>query len=387
MRIFHNVRLLTMTNKRTDLGSLAVGDNGKIFLVGEYIEPKAGDEVIDLSGCWMMPGIIDVHTHMGMWEDSLDFEGADGNELTNPITPQLSAIDSINPLDKTFREAYEGGVTTVMTGPGSGNAMGGMFVTIKTYGKRIDDMILQNPAAMKIAFGENPKRVYNERKTMPTTRMATAALIRGALYKAMDYARKQEVAKDNPDKKPDFDMQCEALLPVLRKEIPLKAHAHRADDMLTALRIAKEFDLDITLEHCTDACAIADILAEENVPLAVGPLLIDRSKPELSSLSFQTPAKLCEKGIEFALISDHPVTPVQYMPVVAAIAVREGLDEWTALRSITINAAKFLHLENRIGSLEPGKDADLVIFDGHPLEFRSKVQRVYIDGQPVYQRQ
>lgn len=385
MIFIKNGKLYTMAGKVYEKGSILV-EGGKIAEIGENIEAPEGAEIIDAEGRLVMPGMIDAHCHLGMWEDSIGFEGADGNEMTDPVTPQLRAIDSINPMDRTFEEAREGGITTVCTGPGSANVIGGTFATIKTYGIRVDDMIVKEPAAMKIAFGENPKRVYSERKASPTTRMATAAILREQLFKAKAYNEKLQRAKQDPDKKPEFDMKLEALIKVINKEIPLKAHAHRADDIFTALRIAKEFDVDITLDHCTEGHLIADELAREGKYVINGPHLTERSKFELKNKTFKTPAVLWKAGIKFSITTDHPVIPIQYLPICAGLAARDGLGEMEALKAITINAAEILGLKDRIGSLEKGKDADIVIMDGHPFELTSKTYAVLIDGRTVYKR-
>lgn len=386
MILIKNGKLYTMADKVYEKGSILV-ENGRIVAIGENLDVPEDAEVIDAEGMMVIPGIIDAHCHLGMWEDSIGFEGADGNEDVDPVTPQLRAIDSINPMDRTFEEAREGGITTVCTGPGSANVIGGTFATIKTYGNRIDDMIVKEPAAMKIAFGENPKRVYAEKKQSPTTRMATAAILREQLFKARAYNEKLERAKLDPDKKPEFDMKMEALVRVIKREIPLKAHAHRADDIFTALRIAKEFDVDITLDHCTEGHLIADELAREGKYVINGPHLTERSKYELKNKTFKTPAALWKAGIKFSITTDHPVIPIQYLPICAGLAVRDGLDEMEALKAITINAAEILGIEDRVGSLEKGKDADIVIFEGHPFELTSTTYAVLIDGKVVYRRQ
>ncbi len=385
MILIKNGKILTMADKIYDKGSILV-DDGKILTIGERVEAPADAMVIDAEGKIVMPGMIDAHCHLGMWEDSIGFEGDDGNEMTDPVTPQLRAIDAINPMDRTFEEAREGGITTVCTGPGSGNVIGGTFAIIKTFGKRIDDMIIKNPAAMKIAFGENPKRVYSDRKQTPTTRMATAAILREQLLKAKAYKEKLEKAQNDPDKKPDFDIKMEALLKVLNKEIPLKAHAHRADDIFTAIRIANEFDLDITLDHCTEGHLIADELAKEGKSVISGPHLTDRSKYELKNKTFESPVALWKAGVKFCIMTDHPVIPIQHLPICAGFVAKEGMSEMEALKAITINAAEILGIDDRVGSLEAGKDADIVIFDGHPFNTTSKVETVLIDGEVVYKK-
>lgn len=367
-------------------------DNGKIAGVGSadtFDESQFSiDKIIDAQGGYVLPGFIDAHCHVGMWEDSVGFEGDDGNEDTDPVTPHLRAIDAINPNDRAFEEAREAGVTTVVTGPGSANVIGGQFAAIKTYGRRIDEMILKEPIAMKVAFGENPKTVYHQKNQSPVTRMATAAILRESLMKARDYKRTMDEYNADPEEndKPDFDFKMESLLKVLNKEIPLKAHAHRADDIFTALRIAREFNLNITLEHCTEGHLIADYLKEEAIPVNVGPSLSDRSKVELKHLTFKTPGILAKEGLSVAIITDHPVTPIQYLPLCAALAVREGMDEYEALKAITINAASNCGIDDRVGSIKAGKDADITIFNGHPLDFRTRAEYVLINGKIVYER-
>ncbi len=364
-------------------------EEGKIKAVDDMEDLKADmsciSTVIDAEGGYVIPGMIDAHCHVGMWEDSMGFEGDDGNEDTDPATPHLRAIDAINPLDRSFEEARSAGVTTVVTGPGSANVIGGQFAAIKTYGKRIDTMILKAPVAIKVAFGENPKTVYHQKNQSPVTRMATAAILREYLIRAKEY--KQDWDEYNADTeendRPEFDFKMDSLLKVLNKEIPLKAHAHRADDIFTAIRIAKEFDVNITLEHCTEGHLIAKELKAENAAVMVGPSLSDRSKIELRNLTFKTPGILSKAGLEVAIITDHPVTPIQYLPLCAGLAVREGMDETQALKAITIYAAKHCGIADRVGSLKLGKDADVVIFDGHPLGFSSKVKQVLIDGKMV----
>lgn len=378
MLLIKNGTVLTMAGKPIKMGQVLVNE-GKIISVGENISIPEDCEIIDANGGYIMPGIIDAHCHIGMWEDGLGFEGDDGNEITDPATPQLRAIDAINPMDRSFTEAYENGVTCVCTGPGSANVIGGQFATIKTKGNRIDNMIVQQTASMKVAFGENPKRCYDAKKQTPSTRMATASILREYLLKTKKYIEDKE-------KNPSFDMKLESLIPVVEGELNIKAHAHRADDIFTAIRIAKEFGLKMTLEHCTEGHLIADELAREGFSAIVGPTFGTRSKVELRELSFETPAALHKAGVKIALMTDHPVIPVHHLPLCAALAVRSGLDEEAAFKAITINPAEILGISDRVGSLEVNKDADIVVFDKHPFDIQAKTTCVLIDGEIAFKR-
>lgn len=384
--------LLKNGNVMTMAGPAFVGDvaieNGKIVAVGQSLS-YSDAEVRDVTGMTVMPGIVDPHCHIGMWEDAMGFEGADGNECTNPITPELRAIDAINPYDRCFEEAAAGGVTTCVTGPGSANVIGGQFVAIKTYGDSVEDMVLRFPVAVKAAFGENPKRVYDGKNQTPSTRMATAALMRKALIEAQEYNEKLEKGKADPEKMPERNLGKEILARVIRRELPMKIHAHRADDILTAIRICREFKLRYTLDHCTEGYLITDklkeALGEDCEGIIVGPLLTDRSKIELKNLSFKTPKVLEQAGIEYAMMTDHPVTPEQYLPICTAIAVREGASEEGALKAITINAARITGIADRVGSIEVGKDADIAVFSGHPFDFRSRCVLTLVNGKVAHE--
>jgi len=370
------------------VGDVLIKD-GKISLVQAYIEaPEV--EVYDLTGCHVIPGIIDAHCHIGMWEDGMGDEGADGNEISSPITPQLLAIDGLNPFDPCFDEAVAAGVTTVVTGPGSANVIGGQFAALKTHGETLEDRLIRSPIAMKAALGENPKNVYGGQKATPYTRMAIASLFRKAMVDAQEYRDELEAAKDDPEKKPERSLEMEALLPVLSGELPLKFHAHRADDILTGLRLAKEFNLKVSIDHCTEGHLIAKVLKEQTDALGagviVGPLLCDRSKIELRNLSYGCTKVLHDAGIEFALMTDHPVIPVQYLPVCAGLMVREGLDEETALACITKNAAKIVGLSDRIGRISAGLDADIAVYSGHPFDYRAVCRMTLINGEIVYEK-
>ena len=391
MLLIKNGKIYTMTGTIYEKGYILI-ENGKIVGIGEG-EPalESGDlnnkidKVIDAGGKYVLPGFIDAHCHVGMWEDSTGIEGDDGNEATDPVTPHLRATDGVYYMDKSFVEARENGVTTVVTGPGSANVIGGQFAALKTYGKTLEDMILKEPVAVKVAFGENPKRVYGSQNKMPSTRMATAALLREYLRKAMEYKQALEDSKKEDNKeKVKFDAKLEPLVKVLNKEIPVKAHAHRADDILTAIRIAKEFDINITIEHCTEGPFIKEILIKEGIPAIVGPFLTDRSKVELRNLSVKTPGILSKAGVKVAIMTDHPVIPVHNLWLCAAMAVREGMDEEEALKAITINAAEITGISDRVGSLEVGKDADIAIFNGHPFDIKSRNIITIINGEVVY---
>ncbi|MCC5909253.1 MAG: amidohydrolase [Clostridiaceae bacterium] len=371
------------TGKNFKKASIFIKD-GKITDVGVNIIAPGECKVVEAEGKMVMPGFIDAHCHLGMIEDSIGFEGDDVNEMTDPITPQLRAIDAINPMDKTFREAYgEGGVTCVASGPGSANVIGGQYVVIKTYGKRIDDMVMKDPVAMKCAFGENPKRVYRDKKQSPSTRMATAAKLRETLSKAREYYEKLEAAKEDVSKKPAFDMKLEALIPVIKGEIPLKAHAHRADDIFTAIRIAKEFNVKMTLDHCTEGHLIANYIKEEGYNTIVGPTLGHRTKFELRDKDFKTPGVLSRAGVKVAITTDSPVIPLQHLPMCGALAVKAGMDEVEALKALTIYPAEILGIQDRVGSIEIGKDADIVIWDKHPFDLQASVECVVMNGEVV----
>lgn len=365
-----------------------LAENGKIIKIAKEISESEceGVKVIDANCYDLYPGFVDAHCHLGLDGYAIGFEGQDYNELNDPVTPQLSAIDGINPQDETFKMAREGGVTCVATGPGSSNVIGGTFCALKTYGKRVDDMLVKDKVAMKIAFGENPKRCYKDKGVY--SRMSVAAKLREALNKAKIYQKKLEAAgyPDNIDysKLPAFDDKMEALLPVIRKEIPLKAHAHRADDIFTAIRIAKEFDLDLRIDHTTDGALIADDLAKEGYPVAVGPSMGHATKYELKNKGFHTPRVLAEAGCRISIITDSPVVEQRYLQLCAGRAIYEGLDEFTALQAITINAAKHIGIEDRVGSVEVGKDADFVLVKGNPFAVDTRVYYTIIDGKIVH---
>lgn len=385
MRAIINGKIITMAGQVLDSGSILI-DAGKIVAVGSNMEIPAGAEVINAQGKYVLPGIVDAHTHIGIFEEGIGFEGADGNEMTNPSTPQLRALDAINPLDKAFAGARAGGVTSLLVAPGSANVIGGQVLAMKTWGTVVDDMIIKEPLGLKIAFGENPKRVYSGQKKAPSTRMAVAAILRENLIAAENYRAKMEKAIDDPDKAPERDLKMEILVRVLKKEIPLRAHAHRADDITTAIRIAEEFNVNICIEHCTEGHLIADYLASKGVSAIIGPTMGTRPKVELVNTSFKTPGILFRAGVKVALTSDHPVFPVQQLPIQAALAHKDGLPEEEALKAITINPAQIMGIADRVGSIEVGKDADIVIFNGHPFDWKTQVEKTLIDGEIVYER-
>ena len=357
-------------------------NQGKIVKLGANLEVPAECEIVEAEGLHVYPGFIDAHSHLGTIGSSIKFEGDDVNEMTDILTPHLRGIDCVEPMDVVFAEAREGGVTTVCVGPGSANVVGGTFLAMKTVGKRVDDMVINDRVAMKCAFGENPKRFYKDKNNY--SRMSTAAKLRELLFKTQEYDAKIQAAGDDLSKKPPFDFKLEAMLPVIRREIPLKAHAHRADDIFTALRIAKEFNVLITLEHVTDGSLIVEELAKENVMLAVGPSFGHRTKFELKNKSFRTPGDLANAGCHVSIITDAPVIPQQYLRLCAGLAVKEGMKEFDALKAITINAAEHAGVADRVGSIEVGKDADIVIMDGCLFESQSNVMATYIDGKKVF---
>ena len=375
----------TMDGQTIPRGFVAVS-GGKIARVGAMEDCPANweGETVDAGGDHVLPGFIDAHSHLGMFGDAVGFEGDDGNEATDPCTPHLRAIDGVNPLDRCFQDARLAGVTTVLTGPGSANPISGQFVAMKTAGRWLDDMVIKAPAAMKLALGENPKLTYHERHEGPITRMATAAVIRENLAKAVEYRDKLERAAADPDEeKPEFDAKLEALLPVVRRELPVHIHAHRADDIATGIRICKEFGLEYVIVHGTEGHLIANELAREGARVITGPCLGDRSKPELANMSLETPVLLAMAGVKIAICTDHPETPVQYLPLCAAMAVKGGLPADAALAAITIWAAEIGGVAHRVGSLTPGKDGDVVVMSGHPLNWLSRVSAVVVDGRRV----
>ena len=354
-------------------------ENGRIKAIAPGLSPAPGEEVVDASGLRVYPGFVDAHSHLALDGYGMGYDSIDYNEMGDIVSPQLRGIDSFNPQDRSIEMARRGGVTTVGVGPGSANVLGGTFFAVKTFGSCVDDMVLRDPVAMKCAFGENPKRCYRDKGN--SARMSTAAKLREALFAARDYLERKEAAGDDVQKRPKFDLKMEALIPVLKGEIPLKAHAHRADDICTAIRIAREFGVKMTLEHCTEGHLIADIVARSGCPVAVGPTLTHASKLELANKSFDTPGVLARAGCQVSIITDSSVIPQQYLSLCAGLAVKAGMDPFAALQAITINPARHLGVADRVGSLEAGKDADLVLTQGDPMVSDTKVAAVYINGR------
>lgn len=382
-------RIITMAGEEFEKGVLRILD-GRIAAVGGIgdipVNPLEGEQVLHVPGAWVMPGIIEAHCHMGITEEKKGMEGDDCNETVDPITPHLRAIDAINTMDAAFDDAVRAGITAAMIGPGSSNVVGGQFALLKTRGRRIDDLIVKAPAAMKVAFGENPKVNYSGQGKSPSTRMATAAMLRRELFEANIYLKKKEQSHaDNQDFEEDFTKEC--WIPVLKGEIPLKAHVHRVDDIFTAIRIAQEFGLSMTLDHCSEGHLIAEELAEAGYPAIVGPDLASRSKIEVQNMAFKTAGVLNRAGILTAITTDHPVSLIQSLPICAGLAVKAGLPMEEGLKAITINPAIICGVADRMGSLENGKDGDVAIFDGNPMEVFTETLYTIIDGEIVYARE
>ncbi|SCI66295.1 Cytosine deaminase and related metal-dependent hydrolases [uncultured Clostridium sp.] len=386
MILIENATVWTMAGPPIAGGSVLVRE-GKIAAVGRDIALRDTQDLqkIDAAGGWVLPGLVEAHCHIGISEERVGGVGDDCNELVAPLTPSLRAVDAVNPMDSAFHNALAAGITTVMTGPGSANVVGGQFVALKTHGRNVAEMVLRQSAALKVAFGENPKTNYGGKGNAPATRMAIAAMLREALNKARDYLNEKQAAQ-KAGRSFKMDYQQEAYLPALRGEMPLKAHVHRADDILTAIRIAKEFGLKMTLDHCTEGHLIAREVAASGFPAIVGPSLASRSKVEVENLDFKTAGVLRKAGVEVAICSDHPVTLIQYLPIYAGLAAREGLGQAGALRAITAGAARILGVDHRVGTLQAGKDADIAIFSGNPLETATCTLYTLVDGQVVYDR-
>lgn len=384
-----NGKILTVTGEIIPDGYVLIKDV-KIAEFGCMSELSSLSEcdVLDVKGNYILPGFVDGHSHAGIMEDGVGIEGKDHNESSDPITPHLKASDGIYFNDIAFKEAYENGVTTVAVGPGSSNVIGGQFAAIKTYGECIESMLIKEPVAIKAALGENPKSVYGGRHKSPVSRMAIAALLREELRKAKEYhiKREQVLLTDKNHLESVYDEKLEALRGVISKKIPLKIHAHREDDILTALRIAKEFDINVIIVHCTSGNLVKEILLKENASVMLGPMLIHRFRVEHKGLESSTPAVLSKMNIPVSLISDHPWLPTKHLSISASLAVREGMDEADALKAITINPARMLGIEDRVGSIEVNKDADLIVMDGQPLDTRSRVVTTIVNGKIVFKR-
>jgi len=396
MRLIQNGLLYTMEEEKPFYGDLLIKD-GKISKIAEKIETDSNTEIIDAKGKLVFPGFIDAHSHLGISEEKISVLGDSCNEGTNPLTPTMRAIDAINPMDSAFHNALAVGITGAMIGPGSANAIGGQFAFIKTYGRCMDDMIVLAPAAIKIAFGENPITNYGTNGNMPSTRMGIAALIREDLHKAKQYFEEQnnrgeqsqgekDTISEGGTKVSGKDFYLESYRELFEGKIPLKAHAHRVDDIFTAIRIAKEFNLGLTIDHCTEGHLVAEEIAVEGFPAIVGPSLSSRSKYEVREIDFKTPGVLQKAGVTVAITCDHPVTRIQYLPLCAGLAAKEGLGEWNALKAITIDAARICRVDDRVGSLKEGKDADIVIYDGSPLEIKGNAIMTIINGKIVWER-
>ena len=376
-----NGKIFTMTGKPVDCGYIRT--EGKVITevgtMSSLDKRQKGEEVLDVDGAWVLPGLIEAHAHIGISEEKWGAIGDDCNELTNPVTPALRAIDAVNAMDPAFHDAIKAGITSVMTGPGSSNVVGGQFVFMKTQGRCVDNMAILNPAAMKAALGENPKTTYGEQGNCPATRMGEAALLRRTLLEAVQYQKDKERGRLDRE-----DFEKEPWMPVLQRVIPMKVHAHRADDILTAIRIAKEFNIDITIDHGTEAHLIVDEVKASGFPVIVGTDLTSRSKLEVQNMNFKTNKILAEAGVLIAVTTDHPVALIQYLPLCAGLAVKEGLPMEEGLKAITINPAKICRVEQRVGSLEAGKDADIAIFTGNPMEVFTKTLYTIIDGEIIY---
>ena len=370
-----NGKLYTMEEGIIERGTV-VNEKKKITAVGADVTIPQDAQVIDVEGRIITPGFIDAHTHMGIDEEIHQPIGDDCNEMTEPNTAELRAMDAINYRDLSFQDAVKAGITTVMITPGSANVFGGLITVMKTAGKTYRDMLINGEAGLKMAFGENPKRVYGDKDKTPSTRMATMAIARQGFYEAKEYLKKNEEDKE-------FSLQAEHIAKALDGGIPVRAHAHRADDILTAIRLRDEFHLDLVIEHCTDGHLIVDELKEAGVPVTVGPSLSNRAKVEMEHVTFRTPGILAKAGVDVAIITDHPCTPIQYLPICAGIAMREGMEEYDAFKALTITPAKILKIDDRTGSLKVGKDADVVVWDNHPLEIMGRPKMVYVNGTQV----
>lgn len=384
MLLIKNGKILTMAGIVLERGCILI-ENNKIKSIEESIDLPDDCEVtvIDAHGLWVLPGLIEAHCHIGITEEKIGIAGEDCNETTLPITPYIRALDAINPMDPAFHNAIQAGITSVMVGPGSSNIVGGQFLFMKTQGRVIDKMTVLEPAAMKVAFGENPKNSYKDLNKPPSSRMTIAALLREELFNAANY-RKNKMKAESKGEEAEEDFRLESWTPVLDRRIPLKAHVHRSDDILTAIRIAKEYHLKLTLDHCSEGHIIADEIKESGFPAIVGPDMTCKNKIELANADFKTAGILAKKGVLVALTTDHPVSLIQYLPICAGLAVRNGLGIEEALKAITINAAVICGVDDRVGSLEVGKDADIAIFTGNPMEVFTHTVYTIINGEIIY---
>ncbi|MGI8680358.1 MAG: amidohydrolase [Jatrophihabitans sp.] len=378
-----NGRIVPMDGPVLESGTVLVED-GVITAIGADVTVPAGVETVDASGRWVLPGFVEAHGHVGIDEESQGWAGDDTNEMTDPNGARLRALDAINPADEGFRDALSGGVTSVVVKPGSGNPIGGQTVAIKTWGRIVDEMVIKSPASVKSALGENPKRVYGDKKQLPSTRQGVAAVIRDAFTKAQDYqlAREHAAAEGKPF---DRDPTSEVLVRVLDGELPWSQHCHRADDIATAIRLADEFGYRLIVNHATEGFLLADVLAERGIPCVVGPMFTTRSKVELRERTTANPGRLANAGVQVAIITDHPVVPIDYLVHQATFAVKDGMTREDALRAITINPAQIMGLDERVGSLALGRDGDVVIWDGDPLDVMSRAVQVFVQGVSAYE--
>ncbi len=376
-------RIIPVSGEPIESGTVLITD-GTITAVGAEVTVPEGTQTIDASGRWVLPGFVDAHTHLGVSEEGEGRAGSDTNEMTDPNGARLRTLDGINPVERGFSDALAGGVTAVVVKPGSGNPIGGQTVAIKTWGRIVDEMVIKSPASVKSALGENPKRVYGDKKQLPSTRLGVAAVIRDAFGKAQDYKLKRDRAAEKGDPF-ERDSTSEVLVRVLDGELPWSQHTHRADDIATAIRLADEFGYRLIVNHATEGFLVADVLAERGIPCVVGPLFTTRSKVELRERTLANPGRLANAGVLVALTTDHPVVPINFLVHQATLAVKEGMTRADALRSITVNPARIMGLDDRVGALEPGLDGDLVIWDGDPLDVMSRAMQVFIAGVSVYE--
>jgi imidazolonepropionase-like amidohydrolase len=379
-------RVVPIEGDPLDEGTVLVVDGKIAAVAGSGFKVPPGADVVDATGKWVLPGFIDAHAHLGVYEEGEGWAGTDSNELTGPVQAHVRVVDAINPADEGFRDAIAGGVLAVNINPGSGNPIGGQTAAIRCWGRTVEDMVLREPAGLKSALGENPKRVYGDRKETPSTRLGTAAVIRSAFVEASNYLAKQAAEnhsseRDGPTPR---DLKLEALGRVLRREIPWRQHCHRADDIATAMRLAREFGYELVIDHGTEAHLLADRIAAAGIPVVIGPLFTSRSKVELRNRSLANPGRLAAAGVTIAITTDHPVVPVHFLIHQATLAVKEGLDPVTALRAVTVNPARIIGVADRLGSLTVGKDADLVIWSGDPLDVMSRAEVAYIGGREIY---